>query len=176
MVADSTLALITGIDKSPASAKLTSNTHSHVHEHTHPHVDSENDLERVQRLAMFLESHFGEVDMRVPKPEKGHEEGQNEEVPESVLLIRLDEADALVHLRSMTVSSANETLRKRVESVVDMALTTVSSLSEMYSGGTSSALNDVVIKPVERTLDTNFPEVSQTTEEGEDVMEGSKEA
>ena len=80
---------------------VTSNTHNHVHEHTHPHTDSENDLERVQRLAMFLESHFGEVHMSVPEPEKGHEQGQNEEAPEPVLLIRLDEADALVHLRSM---------------------------------------------------------------------------
>ena len=156
MVADSTLALITGIDKSPASAKrehipsspppstspftfrvhtraicgtgvcwkmarypnaddqrssqscfplyfspVTSNPHSHIHEHVHPHADSESDQERVQRLAMFLESHFGEVHMNVPEPEKGHEEDQDEEVPGPVLLIRLDEADALVHLRSM---------------------------------------------------------------------------
>ena len=80
---------------------MTTNVHSHVHEHTHPHADSESDLERVQRLAMFLESHFGEVHMSVPEPEKGNEEGQDEEAPEAVLLIRLDEADALVHLRSM---------------------------------------------------------------------------
>ena len=80
---------------------MTSGAHSHVHEHAHPHADSESDLERVQRLAMFLESHFGEVHMSVPEPEKGYEEGQDEEAPESVLLIRLDEADALVNLRSM---------------------------------------------------------------------------
>ena len=67
----------------------------------HPHAESERDLERVQRLAMFLESHFGEVHMSVPEPEKGQEEGQDGEAPEPVLLIRLDEADALVHLRSM---------------------------------------------------------------------------
>jgi len=108
-------------------------------------------------LAMFLESHFGEVHMNVPEPAKGHEQGQDEVSPEPVLLIRLDEADALVHLRSMTVSSANETLRKRVESVVDMALTTVSSLSEMFSGGASSAANDAVIKSVETMPDTDVP-------------------
>jgi len=113
--------------------------------------------------------------MSVPEPEKGHEEGQDE-APEPVLLIRLDEADALVHLRSMTVTSANETLRKRVESVVDMALTTVSSLSEMYSGSTSSAVNDVVIKPLEKTPDPDVPEVNPTAAEGEDAMEESKEA
>ena len=80
---------------------MASGAHNHVHEHVHPHANSESDLERVQRLAMFLESHFGEVHMSVPEPEKGNEGGQDEDDPEPVLLIRLDEADALVHLRSM---------------------------------------------------------------------------
>ena len=70
-----------------------------------------------------------------------------------------------------TVTSANETLRKRVESVVDMALTTVSSLSEMYSGSTSSAVNDVAIKPVEKIVDLDAPEVNPTTKEGENTEE-----
>jgi len=39
--------------------------------------------------------------MSAPEPEKGHEEGQDGVAPELALLIRLDEADALVHLRSM---------------------------------------------------------------------------
>ena len=39
--------------------------------------------------------------MSVPEPEKGNEDDQDEEGPEPVLLIRLDEADALVHLKSM---------------------------------------------------------------------------
>ena len=59
-----------------------------------------------------------------------------------------------------TVTSANETLRKRVESVVDMALTTVSSLSEMYSGSASAA-NDVVTKPTEKTPDASMSEVER---------------
>ena len=58
-----------------------------------------------------------------------------------------------------TVTGANETLRKRVESVVDMALTTVSTLSEMYSGSRPSAVNGVVAKPVEKTPDAGSPEV-----------------
>jgi len=70
-----------------------------------------------------------------------------------------------------TVTSANETLRKRVESVVDMALTTVSSLSEMYSGSMSSAVNDFVIKPVEKIVDADVPEVNPTTTEGENAEE-----
>ena len=76
-------------------------SYSHTHEHVHPHADAETDLERVQRLAMFLESHFGEVHMNVPELEKGREGGQDEGTLEPVLLIRLDEADALVHLGSM---------------------------------------------------------------------------
>lgn len=63
-------------------------------------------MQRVQRLTMFLESHFGEVHMSVPEPEKSREDGQDEEVPEPVLLIRLDEADALVHLKSMVSFSS----------------------------------------------------------------------
>jgi len=107
--------------------------------------------------------------------DESHEEGQDEETPEPVLLIRLDEADALVHLRSMAVSSANETLRKRVESVVDMALTTVSSLSEMYSGNTTSVANGGVIRPVEKTPETGAHEVSPAATEGEDAAEESNE-
>lgn len=55
-----------------------------------------------------------------------------------------------------------------------MALTTVSSLSEMYSGGTSSAVNDVVIKLAEKTPDPDV--LDPATTEGEDTTEESKEA
>jgi len=48
--------------------------------------------------------------MSVPEPEKGHEECQDEETPEPVLLIRLDEADALVHLRSMVSNRSSASL------------------------------------------------------------------
>ena len=56
-----------------------------------------------------------------------------------------------------------------------MALTTVSSLSEMYSGGVSSVVNDVVIKPVEKIADTDAPEVNPTTTEGENATEDPEE-
>ena len=82
---------------------------------------------------------------------------------------------ARIYFHFQTVTSANETLRKRVESVVDMALTTVSSLSELYSGGMSSVANDVVIKPVEKASDINASEVNPTTKEGEDVTDESEE-
>jgi len=57
-----------------------------------------------------------------------------------------------------------------------MALTTVSSLSELYSGSAPPAANDVVVKPTEKMPDTDAPEVDPTTtKEGEDVMEESNE-
>jgi len=59
-----------------------------------------------------------------------------------------------------TVTSTNETLRKRVESVVDMALTTVSSLSEMYSGSASAA-NDAMTKPAEKMPDAGVSEAER---------------
>jgi cleavage and polyadenylation specificity factor subunit 3 len=71
------------------------------------------------------------------------------------------------------VTSANETLRKRVESVIDMALTTVSSLSEMYSGGAPSITNDAVIRPAEKAPNKDAPDANMAME-GEDTGEMSE--
>ncbi|KZT72184.1 Metallo-hydrolase/oxidoreductase [Daedalea quercina L-15889] len=136
MIADSTLALITGIDKSPASVKLTTHPHSHSHapEHPHPHADVDDEtgpVTRIRRLAMFLEAHFGEVELHMPEEADGQGEGGNE----AALLVRLDEADALISLVSLTVESTSEQLKRRVETVLDMALSTVSSLNESFTSG-----------------------------------------
>lgn len=56
-----------------------------------------------------------------------------------------------------------------------MALTTVSSLSEMYSGSTSSAVNGAVVKPVDKVSDADVPEVNPTATEGEGATEESEE-
>lgn len=126
MIADSTLALITGIDKSPASVKrivdstlitltlnanrpyfklVTTHQHSHAHdsapEQPHPHADIDDEKAvgmRIQRLAMFLEAHFGEVELHMPDLATDE---QPEESPEPALLVRLDEADALINLLTM---------------------------------------------------------------------------
>ncbi|KAI0341996.1 Metallo-hydrolase/oxidoreductase [Trametopsis cervina] len=143
MIADSTLALITGIDKSPASVKLTSSAHSHSHSHSptpvpkhpHPHADVDGkaaEKVRIQRLAMFLEAHFGEVELHMPEDPPSTEAGPEEE-GEPALLVTLDEADAVINLGSMTVTSSSNSLRKRVEAVLDMALSTVSSLDEAFT-------------------------------------------
>ncbi|KAI0812786.1 beta-lactamase-like protein [Irpex lacteus] len=154
MIADSTLALITGIDKSPASVKLTSTSHSHSHSHSsseppshpHPHADvidekadksAENT--RIRRLAMFLEAHFGDVELHMPEETSSDskDEQENPEEPskdqEPALLVTMDEAEAIISLGSLTVTSTSNTLRKRVQAVLDMALSTVSSLDEAFT-------------------------------------------
>jgi len=125
MVADSTLALITGIDKSPASVKRTflkndgvelepcrltfnpvtthPHSHSHLHPHSHPHADPDGDAAeviRIRRLALFLEAHFGEVELHMPDvSEEEPEQGENDR--EASLLVRLDETDARINLLSL---------------------------------------------------------------------------
>ncbi|KAF8893375.1 Metallo-hydrolase/oxidoreductase [Infundibulicybe gibba] len=134
MIADSTLALITGIDKSPASVKLTSHQHTHSHSDAHPHADSNtSDVMRIQRLAMFFEAHFGEVELHMPDADVPDAEDHSTDEPS--FLVRLDEADARINLLSLTVTSSNEVLKKRVEAVLDMAVTTVSSLTESFVSG-----------------------------------------
>lgn len=57
---------------------------------------------RIQRLAMFLEAHFGEVELHMPEAaEDDQEQEQGEDDHEPSLLVRLDEADARIHLLSL---------------------------------------------------------------------------
>lgn len=83
--------------------------------HAHIHADA-----RHQKMAWFLEAHFGTVE-------------QHSEPP--VLIVRVDGKEARVssasaNLKLCTVSCENERLRGRVESVVEMAELTVRSLDE----------------------------------------------
>ncbi|EPQ57057.1 hypothetical protein GLOTRDRAFT_73592 [Gloeophyllum trabeum ATCC 11539] len=156
MIADSTLALIAGIDKSPASVKLTthphSHSHGHEHAHAHPHADAAHelaDVTRIQRLAMFLEAHFGDVELHMPDSSSSSssppppDPAADPEDNDASLLVRLDEADARINLVTMTVTSGHDALRKRVECVLEMALTTVSSLAETFvSGGPLASVGE----------------------------------
>jgi cleavage and polyadenylation specificity factor subunit 3 len=63
------------------------------------------------------------------------EQGGVDDLTEPSFIVRLDEADASIGLASLTVRSTSEVLRKRVEAVLDMAITTVSSLSESLTSG-----------------------------------------
>lgn len=139
MIADSTLAVITEIDKSPASAKVTSGTQGHHHEREHhPHSDHDykhNPVVRIQRLVMFLEAHFGDVEYHMPDEDMGVEQEEPTSHGEPSFLIQLDDAEARINLLSMTVDSSSDALRRRVEAVLEMAASTVSSLSESFASG-----------------------------------------
>ena len=58
---------------------------------------------------MFLEAHFGEVELYMP--EGGDEREQGEENNEPLLLVRLDEAEA--HVDLVTLVSVHPQRRKR---------------------------------------------------------------
>ncbi|KAL1704144.1 beta-lactamase-like protein [Schizophyllum commune] len=135
MIADSTFALLTSIDKSPASAKLTHKPCAHKHPHADPEEWGEGErMSRVQKLASFLEVHFGDVEWHdTDGSEEVTELGQ--EANEPHFIVRLDEAVAQINLLSLTIFSTNDTLKKRVESVLDMAVTTVTSLAESFTSG-----------------------------------------
>ncbi|KAI6121578.1 beta-lactamase-like protein [Pisolithus sp. B1] len=118
MIADSTLTLITGIDTSPASVKYSKNESSYT---------------RIQILAEFLENHFGEVELHMPDAtgEDQHDHEQDEDANrDPALILRVDEADAHINLVTLVVTCTSETLRKRIETVLDMAVSTISSLTE----------------------------------------------
>ncbi|KAG1752915.1 beta-lactamase-like protein [Suillus lakei] len=177
MIADSILALITGIDKSPASVKLTSQQHSHSHTH-HPHSDhheGDQSITRIQRIAWFLDAHFGDVELHMPEVggEQDPEQEQGEK-SESALIVRMDdsgEADAHINLVTLAVSCPSDAVRKRVEAVLDMAITTVSSLTESFATGVSIPPEDADPKQEKSTspddghTDTETIEDTMTTVE-----------
>ncbi|KAH9048358.1 beta-lactamase-like protein [Lactarius hengduanensis] len=156
MIADSTLAVITEIDKSPASAKVTSGqSHRHEHEH-HPHSDHDykhNPMVRIQRLGMFLEAHFGDVEYHMPDEDMDTEQEEPTAPGEPSFLIQLDDAEARINLLSMTVDSSSDALRRRVEAVLEMAASTVSSLSESFASGAPEEFSNQEAKSVASPTD-----------------------
>jgi len=55
---------------------------------------------RIQRLAMFLEAHFGEVELHMPEDTEELEQGEDQQHDPS-LVVRLDEADAMINLLTL---------------------------------------------------------------------------
>ncbi|KAJ6594393.1 beta-lactamase-like protein [Mycena capillaripes] len=83
MLADSTMALIAGIDRSPASVKHCSDAST-----------------RIKRLEWFIEAHFGDVEeLHMADEETATEPGES--APEPALIVRLDGATAEVNLVSL---------------------------------------------------------------------------
>ncbi|RXW15316.1 hypothetical protein EST38_g10539 [Candolleomyces aberdarensis] len=158
MIADSTIALITGIDKSPASVKcefsvnhgvssyrshqFNSDTEDHcdVH-HVHPHADQDTNEasteSRIRPLVLFLEAHFGAVELHMPREDSADmriiDESQEGEDKGPWLYVELDDSVAHVDLHSLNVSSDDNLLKGRVQAVLNMACATMNSLSQSYA-------------------------------------------
>ncbi|GHJ87105.1 hypothetical protein NliqN6_3507 [Naganishia liquefaciens] len=159
MIADSTLALLCGIDSNYATIKLTSKACDHGHEqethapaHPHPHslaakrkAPSDEKpgpikadpavLTDIQLLRTFLLAHFGNVSELVTEELEGKEE--------ELLLLRVevDQHEATIDLMTMVVTCKNPALRKRIVSVLQMAQTTISSLSSSFRSTTYTLEN-----------------------------------
>lgn len=58
---------------------------------------------RIQRLGMFLEAHFGEVEYHMPDEDMDEQEGATPD-GEPSFLIQLDDAEARINLLSMVHS------------------------------------------------------------------------
>ncbi|KAK4694158.1 hypothetical protein P7C70_g8785, partial [Phenoliferia sp. Uapishka_3] len=205
MVADSVIALVLGVDGSPASVKRTSSGHGHSHAHPHPNTEpptppqsphpsqkeaesteEEDELNtlpsRLDRLIAFLDSYFGHVELIEPSPlppstsadvamsveleldpneppEKAEmeleaqkekiEEMKKEEVEQKlerprvpVIRVRLDDYVADVTVEDLSVTSEHEPLKRRVESVIQLAMSIVLPLSASVAGGDRSLLED----------------------------------
>lgn len=195
---------------------VTTSSHSHSHshppalDHPHPHSDESyltNPMIRIQRLGMFLEAHFGEVEYHMPEEElepaqEEMEQGETTSPPhaaEPSFLIQLDEADARINLISMvrhsftcptifpllrgfpvdcladpivfvqTVESDSETVRKRVEAVLQMAVSTVSSLSETFVSGAPLELDEGLGEKEKAIQKGNEDDSPQTPATGADI-------
>jgi len=142
MIADSVMAVIVGIERSPASVKLSSTNHDHTHhshhgasyDQPHPHADLPGDDSivekralRTQKIADFLQIHFGEVETIETRPD---EDGKV--VVDPAMIVHLDEWEARIGLLDLVVTSSSLALKARVESVLEMAMTTVDSLATSF--------------------------------------------
>lgn len=101
-------------------------------------------LTDIARLRLFLVAHFGDVS----EPLLEEVEGREDEL--LVMTVRLDETEAVVDLMTMvglplspaavvtdievnkTVSCPNATFRRRVVSVLELAFSTITSLSKSF--------------------------------------------
>ncbi|KAI9623911.1 hypothetical protein KEM48_009287 [Puccinia striiformis f. sp. tritici PST-130] len=144
MIADSVLALLLGIDQSPASIKLSApHNHSHTHEsHSTDPEENKQDIKQVSplqegqeneaalsllakidRLIGFLSVYFGDVKLLEADDDHPHPRAK----------VYLDEVSAEISLDDFMVESDSEGFKARVSSVVDMAIEIVAPLSEILS-------------------------------------------
>ena len=66
---------------------------------------------RIQRLGMFLEAHFGDVEYHMPDEDMGGEDEEPIPQGEPSFLIQLDDAEARINLLSMVTTSPGHIVR-----------------------------------------------------------------
>jgi cleavage and polyadenylation specificity factor subunit 3 len=90
---------------------VTSQQHSHTH---HPHSDhheGDQSITRIQRIAWFLDAHFGDVELHMP--EEGGEQDQEQDQSEKsqpALIVRMDdsgESDAYINLVTLVCTDVD---------------------------------------------------------------------
>ncbi|GAO51751.1 mRNA cleavage and polyadenylation specificity factor complex subunit Ysh1 [Saitoella complicata NRRL Y-17804] len=105
-IADAVLAILLGVESSPASVKLTNQSCSHSHYPSHANVTP---ALRLERVLMFLEAQFGEWLTST-------DVGCN---------IVVDDHKASVNLETLEVECGFEPLRSRIKAVLERAVGTV---------------------------------------------------
>ncbi|PSK49428.1 hypothetical protein B9Z65_8223 [Elsinoe australis] len=148
-IADAVMAVLLTVESSPAAVKQSSKSHSHSHNHDskrrnlHANLDPQ---ERLSRLCMFLESHFGSdsitpiekprlaanlvaededevtkqkklAQAEVAEMERLHGLG----IPVPGLEIRIEKLVAKVWLENLEVECATRSFKDRVQAVVERA-------------------------------------------------------
>jgi hypothetical protein len=73
-------------------------THS-PHHHHHAHADVDDGMKRMERLAIFLEAHFGDSGVELHEAMPDGEDGQEEQ--STSFVVRMGEAEAAINLENM---------------------------------------------------------------------------
>ncbi|GAM87383.1 hypothetical protein ANO11243_054070 [Dothideomycetidae sp. 11243] len=140
-IADAVMSVLLTVETSPAAVKQSSKSHSHSHDHKHnPHANMSPE-ERLSRLCMFLESHFG-ADAVSPiaqprLPADADDKALAKElarlhalgIPVPGLEVRIDKLVASIWLETGEVECATRSFKDRVVAVVDRAIEVVRPLA-----------------------------------------------
>ncbi|KAG6336630.1 hypothetical protein ID866_2469 [Astraeus odoratus] len=127
MIADSTLALVAGVDQSPASLQFTTLASLRAHPHARLLRDSSQQL---QRIVWFLEAHFGEVNLDITTEA---DRALDVDVTQSFILsVRSGEVVAYIKTDPTAVTCVDDMVKSRVEDVINMAILTTYPLSDLF--------------------------------------------
>ncbi|TIA72364.1 hypothetical protein E3P91_02008 [Wallemia ichthyophaga] len=145
-IADSVLALTLSVETSPVSVKMTSTPCVHAHEHSKEEAveDVKEFAMKLDKIVALLDAHFGEIN---------HEEVDNQHK----LIINVDDNEVKINVETMHVESPDESLKERVESVLAIAIMTVTPLSAVKCSSAEESKPKDIVK-VEKPSVPHFEE------------------